>query len=90
MAKAVQISAPVSRETKDDLERYSRATGVKKGHLIEAALRHHLRALRELPHDIVVPTTLVVTRRSMERVLRQIESPRPTKALKALMKRRGD
>ena len=34
------------------VERYTEARGVKKGHLIEEALLHHLQALRELPADI--------------------------------------
>jgi len=82
----VQISAPVSRETKDLLERHSKATGVKKGYLLETALRYHLRALSELPADLFVPARVVVTRRSFEEVARRLRSPgRPTPALRKLM-----
>ena len=51
MKDGTQISAEVSRTTKELLERYSRATGVKKGHLVEQALLHHIHALEALPSD---------------------------------------
>jgi hypothetical protein len=85
MDKETQISALVSRTTKDLLDRHVRATGVKKGHLVEQALRHHLQALQELPADIIVHPKLVVTRKSGEAILKQIESGKPTAALRDLM-----
>lgn len=85
----IQISAVVSRATRDLLERYARATGVKKGHLIEQALQHHLRALEELPADVVLHPRIVVSRKSGELILRKIRSGKPTKALRDLM-RDGD
>jgi hypothetical protein len=89
MEKETQISALVSRTTKELLERHVRATGVKKGHLVEQALRHHLQALQELPADVVVHPRLVVTRKSGDAILAQIERSRATAALRALM-RDGD
>ncbi len=91
MARATQISAPISKETKDLLEQHVKATGVKKGHLIESALRYHLRALHELPADVLVPPRLVLTRRSFEQVAERLRSPgRPTKELRDLMSGDGD
>jgi hypothetical protein len=90
MHKETQISAVISVATRELLERHVRATGMKKGHLIESALRHHLQALEELPLDAVVHPRLVVTRRSGEEILARIRSPRPTKALKKLMASGGD
>ncbi len=89
MDKATQISALVSETTRELLERHVRATGVKKGHLVEQALRHHLQALHELPADIIVHPRLVVTRKSGEAILREMEKGRPTEALRDLM-RDGD
>lgn len=89
MEKETQISALVSTSTKALLERHARATGVKKGHLIEEALRHHLHALHELPADVIVKPRLVVTRKSGEAILEQIGSGKPTAALRRLM-RDGD
>ena len=90
MSSETQVSAVISVATKELLERYVRATGMKKGHLIESALRHHLQALEELPLDAVVRPRLVATRRSGEEMLSRIRSPKPTKALEKLMARRGD
>jgi hypothetical protein len=86
MERETQISALVSRTTRDLLERHVRATGVKKGHLVEQALRHHLRALQELPADIVVHPKLVVTRKSGEAILKQIRRGKPTTALRDLLR----
>jgi len=85
----IQISAVVSRTTRALLERQARASGVKKGYLIEQALRHHLQALEQLPADVVVHPRLVVSRRSGAAILEQLESGRPTDALRDLM-RDGD
>jgi hypothetical protein len=81
-----QISAYISASTKQQVERYAEAHGVKKGHLLEQALLHHLQALHELPADIVIPPRLTVTRASFQRVAELVEKPRkPTKALRDLM-----
>ncbi len=89
MKKGIQISALVSPTTRELLERHVRATGVKKGHLVEQALRHHLRALAELPADVIIHPTLVVSRESGEAIRKQMETARPTEALRDLM-RDGD
>jgi hypothetical protein len=84
-----QISAHVTRATRDAIERHVRATGVKKGYLLEQALRHHLQALQELPTDVIIHPRLVVTRKSGAAILRQIAQAKPTPALRTLM-RDGD
>lgn len=82
----IQISAYISEATKLLVERYVDAHGVKKGHLVEEALLHHLRALRELPADIVIPPRLTVTGESFGRVAEVMKKARkPTKALRDLM-----
>jgi len=91
MARATQISAPISEETKNLIEGYVKSTGIKKGHLIETALRYHLRALHELPADVLVPARLLLTRRSFEQVAERLRSPgQPTQDLRDLMTRDGD
>lgn len=91
MARATQISAPISNETKELLEQHVKATGVKKGRLIESALRYHLRALHDLPADVLVPPRLVLTRRSFEQVVERLRSPgQPTRELRDLMTGDGD
>lgn len=86
MNRATQISALVSPATRELLERHVCATGVKKGHLVEQALRHHLQALQALPADVIVHPHLVVTRKSGEALLRQLEGGEPTVALRELMR----
>jgi hypothetical protein len=89
MSRATQISAPISMETKELLEAHVKATGVKKGHLLESALRYHLRALQELPADALIPPRIVLTRRSFEELRERLRVPgKPTRALRDLM--RGD
>jgi len=81
-----QISAYVSDTTKERVERYVEAHGVKKGRLIEEALLHHLQALRELPADLIIPPRIVVEPNTLERVADLVKRPRkPTKALRELM-----
>jgi hypothetical protein len=81
-----QISAYISDTTRDEVERYVEAHGVKKGSLVEQALLHHLRALRELPQDIVIPPRLRVSRRSFDQVVGLVRRPRkPTAAIADLM-----
>jgi hypothetical protein len=83
-----QISAFVSGSTKERLERYAEAHGMKKAHLVEEALLHHLQALHELPADVIIPPRLVVDRKSGERILQLIERPRrPNKAMRDLFKK---
>lgn len=89
MAKETQISALISETTRERLERYTRATGVKKGHLVEQALLHHLQALEELPADAVIHPRIVVTRKSFEQVVLLMDSAEPTQALRDLL-RDGD
>jgi hypothetical protein len=90
MEREAQISAVIPATTRDLLERHVRATGMKKGRLIENALRHHLLALQELPADVIVHPKIVVTRASGEQILERIESAKPTRALRDLMAGRGD
>ena len=87
--KDCQISAVISESTKELMERHVRATGVKKGHLVEQALRHHLQALQELPADVIVHPKLVVTRKSGAALLQEVEKAKPTEALRDLL-RDGD
>lgn len=85
-----QISAHISEETKELVERYSDAHGVKKGALVEQALLHHLQALRELPADIIIPPRLELSESSFTQVAELTAKPRkPTKALRGVMAGKG-
>jgi hypothetical protein len=90
MQKEVQISAAISSATQAMLESYVRATGVKKGHLMEQALLHHLRALEMFPSDVVAPPRLVVSRQSGREITARMHAPKPSKRLRALLRGDGD
>lgn len=80
-----QISTHIPESLKARLERYVRAHGISRGHLIEQALAHHLRALEELPADAIIPASIVLSRKSAARVRDLLERPpEPTEALKRL------
>jgi uncharacterized protein (DUF1778 family) len=79
------MSAFVSDSTKELIERYAEAHGVKKAYLVEEALLHHLQALKELPADVIIPPRVVVDRQSGERLIELLEGPaKPTKAMREL------
>lgn len=85
MARQTQISAVVSDSTREALDRYADAHGLKKGHVIEMALLTYLQALRELPPDVIVPPYVEVDPATGERILDRIENPRPpTEAMRKL------
>jgi hypothetical protein len=86
MEKQTQISALVSDATRQMLERRVRASGVKKGYLVEQALQHYLVALENLPADVIVRPRLVVTRKSGEAILEKTRTGKPTRALRDLMR----
>jgi hypothetical protein len=83
--KATQISALISGTTRDLLEKHVRATGVKKGHLVEQALLHHLQALEQLPAEFIIHPRIVVSRKSFAEIAKEVESAEPTTALRELM-----
>jgi uncharacterized protein (DUF1778 family) len=79
------MSAFVSDSTKELIERYAEAHGVKKAYLVEEALLHHLQALKELPADVIIPPRVVVDRQSGERLIELLEGPaKPTKVMREL------
>ena len=60
--------------------------GITKTRLIEEAIQHYLKALREIPSDLIVPSRLVVTAASMKRVAARLASDEPPMhALRDLM-----
>jgi len=91
MQRDTQVSAAISSTTQALLESYTRATGVKKGHLMEQALLHHLLALDALPADVVAPPRLVVSRRSGRELTKRLAAPpKPSKQLRTLLGGNGN
>ena len=84
---SVQISAYVSDETKENLERYSAVYGVKKGYLIENAINHYLQALYEIPEEFMVSANISIDKASYEKVIDLVNNPpKPSAALVELMR----
>ena len=78
-----QISAYISNETKKLFEDFSNKSGQKKGFIIEQAILHYINAQQELPADIMIPTSITVTKEVFENVI--MAEKEPTEALKELM-----
>jgi uncharacterized protein (DUF1778 family) len=77
MASTTQISANISPETRELLERYVAAHGAKKSHLIETALLHHLQALNAIPADLVIPPAIQVSKQTGSAILSRLDNPNP-------------
>jgi len=87
--ETTQISAFISDTTSSELDRYIEGRGLKKGYVVEQALRFHLRALKELPADVVIPPLLVVSAETAEHLARRMKKPRkPTPAMRALFSKK--
>jgi len=85
--KDTQISAFISRDTKAELERLVRQKGLKKGFVVEQALQVHLQALRELPDDVIISPTIVLSKKAFARLIKRLKHPEPpTPELRKLMK----
>jgi uncharacterized protein (DUF1778 family) len=83
---ATQISAEISESTRELLERYARNTGIKKGFLIEQAVLDYIRALEQLPSDILVPAKIVLSDQSAKKVVAHMKRPpKPAARLRRLM-----
>ena len=80
MSNETQISASISIETRELLDRYVAVHGVKKSHLIETAVLHHLSALDAIPADLVIPPIIEVSEKSGKSLLSRIKSPKPATA----------
>jgi len=82
-----QISANISSATRERLERYVRARGMKKGYVIEQALLYHLQALSELPEEVLIPPRIVVDAASGTEILDRLDAGEgPNPALTRLFK----
>jgi uncharacterized protein (DUF1778 family) len=91
MSDQSQISATVSAVTKEKLDQFTERHGLKKNFVVEQALLYFMEARRDLPDEAFIPTRLVLEDDAFDRLVARIEQPpRPTKALRELMRgRRG-
>lgn len=84
-AHTIQISAHVSRKTKERLDTLTRARGIQKGHLIEQALLHHMAALEAIPEGFIIPPRIVLEADAFAGLVSDLEADdEPTQSLSAL------
>jgi len=84
----MQISPVVSEETQRLLDMTVQKRGLKKGFLIETALRHYLVALNTIPGDFIVPPVLSVSAEGWGVLMQSLEDVgEPAPALTSLMPR---
>ena len=82
----MQISAVVSDETQRLLDSTVQKRGLKKGFLIETALRHYLVALNTIPGEFIVPPVLSLSTEGWNALTKALEDTgEPFSALKELM-----
>ena len=82
----MQISAVVSDETQRLLDSTVQKRGLKKGFLIETALRHYLVALNTIPGEFIVPPVLSLSAEGWKALTKALEDKgEPVSALKELM-----
>lgn len=82
----MQISAVVSDDTQRLLEATVQKRGLKKGFVIETALRHYLLALNAFPGEFIIPPVLTVTSESWQSVSDALaDNSEPTPALRELL-----
>lgn len=83
----MQISAVVSDETQRLLDSTVQKRGLKKGFLIETALRHYLVALNTIPGEFMVPPVLSLSPDGWSTLVNSLEdTTEPAPALKELMR----
>ena len=84
----VQVSAYISDETKENLERYSEVNSINKDFLIENAINYYIQALESIPSEFIVPTNIVLNKELFEWVMEMNENPpEPTQVLIDLMRK---
>ncbi len=82
-----QVSATVSVETKDALDRFTDEHGLKKNYVVEQALLYFMEARRTLPDEAFTPTRIVLGNDAFDAIVARLEAPaEPTPALVALMR----
>lgn len=89
MAQETQISASVSKTTREKLERFTESRGLKKNFVIEQALLSFIEARSELPDEAFTPSRIVLGNAAFDRLVKLLKRPpKPPAALVELMRGR--
>ncbi len=69
-----QVSATVSVETKDALDRFADEHGLKKNYVVEQALLYFMEARRTLPDEAFTPTRIVLGNEAFDGIVARLEA----------------
>lgn len=72
-----QISGYISNESKILFENFSKQSGLKKGFILEQALLHYISSQQELPNDIIIPPSIMVSKEVFDTVIMADKEPTP-------------
>ncbi len=90
-SQQIKVSTRVSPETRKMMDEYVRLRGEKEAVLVETALLHHLKALREFPEDMIIPPRILISEDSGRMILESLDNPpEPTDAMRSLFNNEGD
>lgn len=70
-----QVSGYISDESKILFENFSKQSGQKKGFILEQALLHYISAQQELPNDIIIPPSVIVSKEVFANVIMADKDP---------------
>jgi uncharacterized protein (DUF1778 family) len=91
MSSQSQISATISKATKEKLDRFTESHGLRKNFVVEQALLYFIEARTQLPDEALVPARLVLEDEAFDRIAQLLTSPpAPTQALRELMRGEED
>jgi hypothetical protein len=69
-----QLSAAITVETKEKLDRFTDELGLKKNFVVEQALLHFMEARRALPDEALVPARIVLENRAFDAVVDAVQA----------------
>ena len=91
MSEQTQISAAISTSTRERLDRFAEAHGLKKNYVVEHALLMFMAARSNLPDEAFIPTRIVLDDAEFDRLADLLAGPPPpTPALRKLLRGAGD
>jgi uncharacterized protein (DUF1778 family) len=87
MPTEAQVSATISAETKEKLDRFTEQLGLKKNFVVEQALLFFMESRRELPDEAFIPTRLVLDDAQFDALVARLAAPlAPSDQLVELMR----
>lgn len=80
-----QITATISKTTKDALDKFTNERGLKKNHVVDQALLFYIQSRQSLPEEAFIPQRIELNTDGLNDLIRHIDDA-PTDALVELMR----